>query len=422
MVQGMSDRAALSAQDATQTIAAGRTALSMQSRAPAPASEVIEAPSPRTSPTRQGGERPTLEEGVGTPMPNSAEATSDGATSPTPDRTTPTMEDVARTAGVSRQTVSNVVNAPAKVQPKTRARVEAAIKQLNYRPHPGARRLRTNKSRTIGICLEPYAGGISGVILDRFLHALTAGAATRGYRILVYAADSIEDEIRQATTLAAEHEIDSVVITSTFAGDPRGKALREAGVHYVSFGRPWGEEDLTASDWVDVDCAVGTGLATVHAFATTGKNVAFLGWPGETGIGGERRRGWNEAMRAKGSDPTPLLIYANDHAPDAQEAVVNALESGQLEGVGSIVCASDLLAVGAALALLDANRPEITVTGFDNTPTSDALSFSSVEQHPEQVAEAVLELLIDGTSEPRQVLINPTLVVRESATTKKTGN
>ena len=81
----------------------------------------------------------------------------------------PTVDDVAAVAGVSRQTVSNVLNTPGIVRPATRERVERAIADLGYRPHAAARRLRTRRSSTIGIHLDPYAGGISGVVLDRFV-------------------------------------------------------------------------------------------------------------------------------------------------------------------------------------------------------------------------------------------------------------
>ena len=96
---------------------------------------------------------------------------------------TPTVEDVALAAGVSRQTVSNVINTPAIVREETRDRVHRAIADLGYRPHAAARRLRTRRSSTIGIHLDPYAGGISGVVLDRFVHALTERAGDRGMRI-----------------------------------------------------------------------------------------------------------------------------------------------------------------------------------------------------------------------------------------------
>ena len=94
----------------------------------------------------------------------------------------PTVEDVAALAGVSRQTVSNVLNTPDIVRPETRERVQTAISELGYYPHASARRLRTRQSSTIGIRLAPIVDGISGSVLDRFLHALSEQADARGLR------------------------------------------------------------------------------------------------------------------------------------------------------------------------------------------------------------------------------------------------
>ena len=140
----------------------------------------------------------------------------------------PTVEDVARVAGVSRQTVSNVLNSPAIVKESTRTRVESAIAELGYRPHAAARMLRTRRSSTIGIHLDPYAGGVSGVVLDRFVHALTERASDRGMRMLVYAARTPEEELARLAELTDRAEVDAVVITGTFHGDPRTGWLNDA--------------------------------------------------------------------------------------------------------------------------------------------------------------------------------------------------
>ena len=88
----------------------------------------------------------------------------------------PTIDDVAEAAHVSRQTVSNVINSPAIVREKTRVQVQEAIDLLGYRPHASARRLRTRKSSTIGLRLDPLRDGISGSVLDRFVHKLAERA------------------------------------------------------------------------------------------------------------------------------------------------------------------------------------------------------------------------------------------------------
>ncbi|WP_169581124.1 MULTISPECIES: LacI family DNA-binding transcriptional regulator [Microbacterium] len=332
----------------------------------------------------------------------------------------PTVEDVALAAGVSRQTVSNVINTPGIVKEATRERVQRAIADLGYRPHMAARRLRTQRSSTIGIHLDPYAGGISGVVLDRFVHALTERASERGMRIQLYAARSPAEEIVRMGELTEGGEIDAVVITGTFHGDPRTRWLVERGIPFVAFGRPWGDDDVAAPAhlWVDVDGAAGTRAATEHLLATAGPRIAFLGWPAGSGTGDDRERGWREAMAAAGASGRRLEC-------EESVALARALTADLLsrpERPDGIVCASDSLAIGAHLAAAAAGIPDLPVIGFDNTPAVEAMGISSVEQLPEEVAVGVLELLMGASGRvvaPREtaageahVLVEPRLVVR----------
>lgn len=330
----------------------------------------------------------------------------------------PTVEDVAERAGVSRQTVSNVLNAPDIVRPATRERVLTAIGELGYRRHAAARQLRVRRSSTIGIRLDPYVGGVSGVVLDRFVHAITERSSERGMRMLVYAARTPEEELARLSELWEGSEIDAAIITGTKRDDARVRSLDEAGLPFISFGRPWGEDDIADPRhlWVDVDGAAGTRAATTHAL-THGSNVAFLGWPPGSGTGDDRERGWREAMAAAGA--RGMRLTAEDDVPLARASVGTALAAGAVPD--AVVCASDSLAVGALLAVTAAGR-SLPVIGFDNTPTAEALGFSSVEQRPEDVATAVLELLMGPTGEivaPRRLqsgsahaLITPELIVR----------
>jgi len=335
----------------------------------------------------------------------------------------PTVHDVAERAGVSRQTVSNVLNSPDIVRPGTRERVLVAIDELGYHRHGAARRLRLRRSSAIGIRLDPYVGGISGIVLDRFVHAITERASARGMRMLVYSARSPEEELARLGELWESSDIDAAIITGTERDDPRVPQLAAKGVPFVSFGRPWGRDDIADPThlWVDVDGAAGTRAATEHAL-DFGPRVVFLGWPAGSGTGDDRERGWLEGMRAAGM-PQPaasgIRLVAEEGVTAARATVAERLASG-LEA-DSIVCVSDTLAVGALLALNDAGRM-VPVIGFDNTPTAAALGFSSVEQRPEDVASGVLELLMGSTGDvvvPKapeagsaHVLIAPELVVR----------
>lgn len=347
----------------------------------------------------------------------------------------PTVEDVARAAGVSRQTVSNVLNSPDIVRGPTRERVQRAIAELGYRPHAAARRLRTRRSSTIGVRLDPYAGGISGVVLDRFVHALTERASERGMRVLLYAARTPGEEIERIGDLVDGGEIDAVVLTGTSHEDTRTTWLQARNVPFVSFGRPWRADGVVGrgavSDgepahaepvhsWADVDGAAGTRAATRHLLAEAGPRIAFLGWPEGSGTGDDRARGWSEAMADAGS--AGPRWHTEESVGLARELTGAALTADP--AVDAVVCVSDSLAIGAHLAATALGRPDLPVVGFDNTPAAEALGISSVEQLPEQVAAGVLDLLMgptggvvirrDPAEQPEYVLVEPRLVVRKT--------
>ncbi|WP_175414035.1 LacI family DNA-binding transcriptional regulator [Agrococcus sp. SGAir0287] len=305
---------------------------------------------------------------------------------------------MAAKAGVSRQTVSNALNTPRIVHPATLERVMEAVAELGYSPNLHARRLRTSSARTIGVRLEPVHDGIHGVLLDRFLHAVTEQAADLDRHVLVFTADGPDDEVARIRSLSQRSLADAFILTSTDHRDARVAALVEAGIPFVAFGRSW-DADGPDHAWVDVDGRAGTREAT-EACLAVGERVAFLGWPTGSGAGDERRAGWREAMDVAGL-ATDLDRAVTDDPGEAQEAASELLAAGAT----AIVCASDTLALGAigALARADASVP---VVGFDDTGVAAGLGFSSVDQSLGDVAAAVLSLL-HGDADHR--LVTPRL-------------
>jgi len=333
----------------------------------------------------------------------------------------PTIDDVARAAQVSRQTVSNVLNSPGIVREQTRTRVEAAIHELGYRPHASARRLRTRKSFTIGVALHPFKNGISGNVLDRFLHALTERADLRGMRILLYTATDAAGEIEALRRLRDGADVDAFVLTSTFHNDPRAEWLIAERVPFVTFGRPWGIPDLEDADhlWVDVDGFAGVRDATARLLEQGARRPAFIGWPSPSGTGDERRRGWQHATADLGID------HLHREVEDAvAQGTAAALELLSLEDApDALVCVSDSIALGAMMAASSLGRHDVPVVGYDNTAVAEAVGLSSVDQPVEEAASAALDLLFGATGndarsreavneEPRHRLLAPRLVER----------
>ncbi|MEV4655631.1 LacI family DNA-binding transcriptional regulator [Micromonospora sp. NPDC049301] len=324
-----------------------------------------------------------------------------------------TIATVARHARVSRQTVSNVLNAPHIVREETRLRVQDAISALGYRANQAARQMRTGRSRLIAARIEPTRDGINGSVLDRFLHGLTETADAAGYRVLLYTATDDEREIATYGDLLGTYELDAFVLVGTKYGDPRTAWLAGRDVPFVTFGRPW--DALDAHPWVDVDGAAGTAQATRHLLAAGHRQIAFIGWPLGSGVGDDRRAGWGEALRAAGVDPTGMHRETEDGIAEGERLMRDLLVT---VAPTAVVCASDSLALGALQALRGIHPP-VSVIGFDDTPVAAAVGLASVSQPLGEAAARCVDLLtgvLDGNHEtPTHVLLQPALALRHTA-------
>jgi DNA-binding LacI/PurR family transcriptional regulator len=334
----------------------------------------------------------------------------------------PTITTVAERANVSRQTVSNVLNAPHRVQADTRERVEAAILELGYRPHRAARQLRTHRSNLIAMRMEPFSADVdgSGSVLDRFVHAVTESAERLGFRLLVFTATGDTDEIGTYADLLNSYELDAFVLTGTHHRDRRTTWLRKQGVPFVTFGRPWGVR--ARHWWVDVDGKAGTTAATERLLDNGYRRIGFVGWPLGSGVGDDRRSGWETTLRAAGVDPADLVTSTENTADNGHAAAVELVER---HGADALVCASDTLAIGALSMIRDRaskGGSSLPVIGFDDSPAAAALGLTTVAQPLREAAATCVDLLTsfldrapDETDDQQHhVLLAPHLVVRQS--------
>lgn len=347
------------------------------------------------------------------------------------------IKDVAKDAGVSPQTVSNCINNPSIVKPATRKLVEASIERLNYTPNASARRLRTQRSNTIGIGIAPVS---YSQVYDRFLHALVTEADANDIRVILYKTDSQQDEIRQFDALRARGDVDSFVLTDTTHDDPRLAWLHEHHQPFVLFGRPWGADDMNdpATPWVDVDGHYGIAEMTQHLILHGRKHIGFIGWPGVSGTGMDRYAGWRDAMlgaRMAGPDELGQLYEeAKNDILSGQTACIALLD--RRPDLDAIVCVSDTLAIGAATVL--PSDTDIIITGFDDTVSARSMGLSSIAQPLIESARHIVRITQEqfvapaaghsenGTGDDRKahamtsvpstddrhVLLKPTLVIR----------
>lgn len=317
---------------------------------------------------------------------------------------------------MSRQTVSNALNAPERVKASTLARVLSAVERAGYRPLESARALRTQRSRTLAMRLYPSTNGINGAVMDRYVHALVEAAEHLGHRVLVFTARDRRAEVEAITDLAERKAIDACVLTDTSADDSRPGDLVAAGVPVAAFGRPWGHPK-SSHFWVDVDGAAGTHAAVDHLVERGCRRVGFLGWPESSGVGEDRRQGWAQAVAHHGLEADELLsMRVADSIRDGGQAAKVLLD----RGVDGVICASDSLAIGALQQArwsrkLLAFGSEAPIVGFDDTPVARAIGLSSVEQPVAEVATALVRGLVahlEGAAPAAPMLLKPRLWVR----------
>lgn len=324
---------------------------------------------------------------------------------------------MAEAAGVSVQTVSNTFNAPHKVLPATRARVEAEIAHQGYRPDRSARSLRIRRSGLLGLCLRP-ADDTSGGITDRFVHAVSEAAERAGYHVLLFTTPS-PAAMEPYEALLAQRAVDGFILADTVSDDPRQRWLADRSVPFAAFGRRW--SDTEVGSWVDVDGAAGSVAAVEHLVAAGHRRLAFVGWPEGSGVGDDRLAGFARAVATHGAEVTGIARGRNDHATGARLA--RRLLRAPTPPT-ALVCVSDDLAVGADAAVralgLTPGR-DVAITGFDDSPAASvpALSLTSVRQPLALAGEHVVRLLTNRLRDPdattERVLLEPTLVVRASS-------
>lgn len=328
------------------------------------------------------------------------------------------LADVAAHAGVSMKTVSNVVHDYPHVTPAMRARVQASIDALGYRPNLTARRLATGRTGMIALAVpeidHPYFSELSRSIAEV--------AATRGYRVLV---EQTLSDVETERAVLSDREaglVDGVIFHPV-----RMTQTELTRVHRTLPLVLLGEAAVPLmTDHVMIDNVESAREATQHLLALGATRPVFLAAiPDDITISTDRRlEGFQSALELAGIRlPATHVLTADGFSPaDATASVLKALDSG-IE-FDAILCRDDQFAVGALHALHErgvAVPAQIAVVGWDDTALSRHAypAITSIAPDKRAIATAALNLLlerIDGFRGPGRHLIAPhSLAVRASA-------
>ncbi|MFD5830080.1 LacI family DNA-binding transcriptional regulator [Lentzea sp. NPDC060358] len=328
-----------------------------------------------------------------------------------------TIADVAAAAGVSKQTVSNVMNHPAKVRPETRERVQRTVAELGFQPNRVARALRSSSAGMIACRIEPVSSHSLAHLHDRFLHALAEAGQAAGRHLMLFAVDDAESEAATCVRLVRTGSVEGVVLYNVVPDDPRLPVLREAGVPFVCFGRF--SEAADASGWVDVDNAAGVAAVVGHLADGGHRRIGFLGFPDGHRVGDDRAGGWVAAMDRHGllAGSHRLDVRGEDTWTSGARMARGLLD--RADAPTALVAASDTLAAGALQAVRDLGLTagaDVALVGYDDTPSAEVLDLSSVRQPLPEVGRRIVEALCGKEkTDPVAALLPPELVVRGSS-------
>ncbi len=314
---------------------------------------------------------------------------------------------MAREAGVSPMTVSNVVNERPLVAEETRLRVLAAIERTGYRPHRAAVSLRTRRSHQLALHVPRHHLSAANPFSVAFIGSVIEAAERQGRQLVVLTQPLDSPEF--ALTLATMG-VDGFVLFNADPQDPRPRLLAKAGVPSAVFGRT--APDLPQA-WVDIDNVAAMADVAQHLLDRGHRAFAYVGYDEAEYWNGERERGVRARLGEHGiAVPERWLLRVA--LETARERIGTVLLGD--ERPDAIVCASDSLAtIVVAQAAHRGIRPgiDIAVTGFDALPLPVVVepTLTSVALPLTAAADAVVKLVIDqinGHPAPEAGTILPT--------------
>ncbi|MFF9489091.1 LacI family DNA-binding transcriptional regulator [Streptomyces sp. NPDC014676] len=349
-------------------------------------------------------------------------------------RQAPTLEDVAREAGVSRATVSRVVNGVRNVDPAIQDLVRRAIERTGYAPNQAARQLVTRRTTTVALVVSGAGDASEGdasaseqnafaarVFADPFFGRVVGGVVgrlrPRGMHPVLMFAETPETR-QEVVSYLRQGGADGALVVSTHPDDPLPALLADARLPAVLFARPGRPVPLS---YVDLAHREGGRLAAEHLLARGCRRIATVAGPLGVTASQERLAGFRDTLARHGDPYVP--VAEGGFTVDSGMAAMTSLlaEHPDLDGVFT---ANDLMAQGAIQVLRDQGRrvpQDVAVVGFDDSSVAVTCRprLTTVRQPVEDMASTMSALLDDHIAgrrtAPTSVIFDPELVVRDSA-------
>ncbi|EFC80999.1 LacI family DNA-binding transcriptional regulator [Parafrankia sp. EUN1f] len=333
-------------------------------------------------------------------------------------RSSPSMNDVAKAAGVSLGTVSNVLNNPAKVADTTRRRVEAAIVRLGFVRNGAARSLSSGTSSTLGFVIIDLSNSF---FLD-MARGAEREASRAGMNVLLANADMDRGKQHTYLSLFEEERVAGVLLAPEQSSSAETRSLRSRGMPLVVLNDPSVDPAVWA---VQTDNVRGGYLAARHLVSLGRRRLLFAG-PDHLAVVQQRFQGVQHAVREAGGGVALELTRTDGvRVEDGRRVGDELLECPDQDRPDGVIAGADLLALGLIHALVVDGRlrvpQDVAVVGYDNNRSAwnSVIPITTLDQAGEEMGRAATQMLlslINGTmSEPqRPVITEPFLVARES--------
>ena len=327
------------------------------------------------------------------------------------------VKDVARAAGVSLGTVSNVLNNPDGVAPENVAKVKAAIKNLGFVRNDAARQLRAGTSRSIGVIVPD--------VRNPFFAELVRGAedfATENQlSILVADSDGSREKEKLLLGLFEEQRVLGVLVSPVDDKLDRMRELKQRGNSIVIVDRKSNDKAISS---VSVDDMAGGYLAVEHLIQTGCKRIVFVGGPLSGKQINERLKGAKKAAAKFDGVTIEVIETDNLTVPDGRRVGELLVKLPKTKRPDGIFAANDLVAIGIMQAVVVSNSIKIpddfSLIGYDDIEFSSTaiVPLTSIRQPTHEIGAQAVKLLIAGTqaaeAHPQQVVFQPILVTRDS--------
>lgn len=330
---------------------------------------------------------------------------------------------LAQDLGLSISTVSRALNGYTDVSEKTRTRVMQRAAELGYKPHPGARSMKSGKSNAIGIILpmdEHNSQFISG-LYSSLLGGIASVIDPAGYSLIAttHFSDAVETELQRYESMIRSRWLDGFVVVRTRLHDPRVQLLQERQIPFVTYGR---SELPTEHPWVDTDNQQAFHLCAERLIGLGHRRIALLNGPSAYTFAKLRQAGFEAAMTQHGLPIDPTWVINGYLTESSGHAMTQQLL--QLpQRPTALLCATDAMAIGAMAACRQAGLrvgTDVSIIGYGNSETS---RFSDpplttvehrVHENGQHIGQLMLDILAGVPLDPSHYLEPVELVPRSS--------